>query len=95
MPFPIVSFFAEVDSISFWPKSLDYSKAFCSYSLRTHNSALELKFAPFFPLQKGGGRRRGGGLPCGAHRDSSVLMLKPSTMWFLGSSTTELSEPFV
>ena len=47
----MVSLFAEIGVIGFWPKSLDYSKAFCSNSLRTYNSSLEgatkLKFAPF------------------------------------------------
>ena len=27
MPFPMVSLFAEIGSISFWPKTMDYSKA--------------------------------------------------------------------
>ena len=30
MHFPMVSLFAEIGSISFWPKTMDYSKAFCS-----------------------------------------------------------------
>ena len=55
MLFQMVSFFAKIDSISFWPKSLDYSKAFCSNSLRTHSCSLEgaskLKFAPLTTLE--------------------------------------------
>ena len=52
----MVPLFAEIASINFWSKTMDYSQAFCSISLRTHNSSLEgateLKFVPFcFPTK--------------------------------------------
>ena len=51
VPFPMESFFAGFKFFRFWPKTMDYSKAFCSISSRTHNSSLEgamdLKYAPF------------------------------------------------
>ena len=51
MLFPMASFFPEFGSFRFWPKTMDYSKAFSSNSLRTPNSSLEgamkLKFASF------------------------------------------------
>ena len=43
------SYFFEVNIFRFWPKMMDYSKAFCS--LCAHNSSLEvateLKFVSF------------------------------------------------
>ena len=33
IPFPMVSLFSEIESISFWPKTLDYSKAFAGVFL--------------------------------------------------------------
>ena len=54
MLFPMVSFFAEVKIFRFWPKTMDYNKAFSPKSrsfLRSFYSSLEgateLKFAPF------------------------------------------------
>ena len=51
----MVSLFAEIVTFSFWPKTMDYSKAFRSDSLEAHNSSLEgateLKFAPFCSLR--------------------------------------------
>ena len=48
---PMITLFAEIKIFSFWPKPLDYNRAFCSISFHTHNSSLEramkLKFAPF------------------------------------------------
>ena len=45
------SFFAGIKIFRFWPKTMDYSKAFWSNYLCTNNSTLEgateLKFAPF------------------------------------------------
>ena len=44
------SFFADIQIISFWSKTMDYSKAFRPNYFHTHNSSLEdatkLKFAP-------------------------------------------------
>ena len=41
----MVSFLAEVNIFSFWPKTMDYSKAFCRIfpvePLSAHNSSLE------------------------------------------------------
>ena len=44
----MVSFFAEIDSISFWPKSLDYSKEgvlikFFAHHISSLEGATELK----------------------------------------------------
>ena len=49
----MVSLFSEFGSIIFWPKTMDYNKAFwlAEYSCFTHNCSLEgamkLKFVPF------------------------------------------------
>ena len=50
----MVSLFSDFGSIIFWPKTMDYNKAFWIagvYSCFTHNSSLEgamkLKFVPF------------------------------------------------
>ena len=46
----MVCFLAKVEIFRFLPKTMDYSQAFLSNSLRTHNSSMEdamkLKFAP-------------------------------------------------
>ena len=47
----MVSLFAEIGSISFWPKTMDYSKGVLIKSCFILNSSLEgamkLKFVPF------------------------------------------------
>ena len=47
----MISFFTEIETFRFWPKTMDYSKALLSISLHANNSSMEgateLKLAQF------------------------------------------------
>ena len=46
----MVSFFAGIQILRFWPKTRDHSKAFDSFFLCTHNSSLESDMKMYFAL---------------------------------------------
>ena len=61
--FLMASFFAGIKIFRFWPKTMDYRKAFRSIYLCTHNSSLEGATKLKFAIPAGGGGGGGGGVP--------------------------------